>query len=158
MPARRDLKPEDARAYVALGGVLRRSEDFPGSVEALNRAVELAPDRLEVRLQQGDNFALMGRFAAAADCYNQLLALDPASSDALSRLAAIGKLPDAVNAHDRLHAALRDPGRPEIERLSAGFALGSLLDKAGNYAAAFATYAAANRLALESLAVSGDRS
>ncbi|WP_158925921.1 sulfotransferase [Acidisphaera sp. S103] len=151
------LKPDHASAYVALGGVLRRSEDFSGSVEALNQAVERAPDHLEVRLQQGDNYALMGRFDAAADCYNQLLALDPASSDALSRLAAIGKLPDAASAHGLLQATLNDPARSEIERLSAGFALGSLLDKAGNYEAAFATYAAANRLALESFAVSADR-
>jgi tetratricopeptide (TPR) repeat protein len=149
------LKPEDAYAHIALGGALRRAEDLPGSVDALNRAFELAPERRDVWLQQGDNYALMGRFDAAADCYNRLLALDPASSEALGRLTAIGKLTDAAGAYGSLQTALSDSNRPMHEREAAGFALGALLDEAGNYEAAFTHYAAANRLAREASIAAG---
>ncbi len=47
--------------------------------------------------------------------------------------------------------------QPTDERLSAGFALGALLDAAGDYEAAFATYASANRLAYESFTTTGNR-
>jgi tetratricopeptide (TPR) repeat protein len=149
------VQPENVQAYVALGGALRGAEDFPGSVAALHRAVELAPDNPEVWLQQGDNDALMGRFDAAAEAYNRAHALDPTSSEPLTHLASIGKLTDAASAHAPLQAALSDPDRPTNERVSAGFALGTLLDEAGNYEAAFASYAAANRMALESLRAAG---
>ena len=151
------LYPTDARAHVALGGALRRAEDFGGSVEALRTAVALAPERQDVWLEQADNYALMGRFDDAAESYRGVLAMDPGSPEALSRLAAIGRLPDPAAAHAPLRAALADPERPEAERLSAGFALGSLLDAAGDHDAAFATYAAANRLAHELSAVAGER-
>jgi tetratricopeptide (TPR) repeat protein len=151
------LWPDEARAHIALGMALRRAEDFAGSVAALSRAVELAPDRPDVWLQQADNYALMGRFDDAATCYQRILTRDPASSEALSRLAVIGKLTDAAGAHGPLHAALSDTSRPTDERVSAGFALGALLDTAGDYAAAFSTYASANRLAHEAFATTGDR-
>jgi len=150
-------QPDDVRAYVALGGALRGADDFPGSVAALRHAVELAPDSPEVWMNQGDNDALMGRFDAAADSYNQVLALDPASAEALTRLASIGKLTDAAAAHAPLQAALSDPDRSANERVSAGFALGGLLDEVGNYEAAFAGYAAGNRLALDALVAAGNR-
>ena len=151
------LWPEEARAHIALGVALRRAEDFAGSVAALSRAVELAPDRPDVWLQQADNYALMGRFDDAAVCYHRILTQDPASSDALGRLAAIGKLTDTPGTRDSLQAALSDASRPTDERVSAGFALGALLDAAGDYGAAFATYVSANRLAYESFTTTGNR-
>jgi tetratricopeptide (TPR) repeat protein len=150
------LKPEDARGHVALGGALRRAGDLPGSVQAFRRAFELAPERPEVWLQQGDNYALMGRFDDAADSYNRLLALEPTSSEALRRLAGISKLTDVAGAHGPLQAAFSDLGRSAEERVSAGFALGALLDESGDYDAAFAIYTAANRLVHEAYAAAGE--
>jgi tetratricopeptide (TPR) repeat protein len=142
-----ELKPNDPCAHAAIGLTLRRAEDIHGSVDALAEALKLAPDNAVVWRQQGDNLALLGRFDAAAHCYHRVLALDPASSEALSCLAMIGKLTNGDNERNRLQAVLADPDRPEMERLAAGFALGSLLDAAGDYDAAFPIYATANRLA-----------
>jgi len=150
------LKPEDARGFIALGGALRRAEDQAGAAEALGRALELAPERSEIWLQQGDIFALLGRFAAAAECYERVLALNPGSPEALSRLVPIGKLTTSETGPGLLRAALADPDRPMNERISAGFALGSLLDEAGDYQAAFASYAAANQFAHDAFALTGD--
>ena len=148
------LSPDDVHAHVALGRALQRARAIPGSIDALRRALEIAPARSDVWKQQGDNFALLGQFDAAAGCYNQVLAVNPASPDALASLVAIGKPGDAASAQHTFRAVLADPARPEMERAIAGFALGALLDGAGDHEAAFTVYAAANQIMRGPLAAS----
>jgi tetratricopeptide (TPR) repeat protein len=141
------LQPKNAQAHAALGVALHRAADIAGSVEAFDQALALAPDDPVIWRQQADNLSILGQFDKAADRYHRVLALDPSSSEALGCLATIGKLAESESERTKLQAALADGDRPTIERLTAGFALGKLLDTTGAYDAAFAAYAAANQLA-----------
>jgi tetratricopeptide (TPR) repeat protein len=141
------LTPDDPVAHFTLGRILAQAQDLDAAAAALRQGLALAPDRAEVWKQLGDCLALLGRFDQAADCFNRVLTLQPDLPDALSCLAAIGRLPDPSGSHARLRAVIEDAGRPDRDRAVAGFALGAVLDEAGDYAAAFPVYAKANALA-----------
>ena len=88
----------------------------------------------------------LGRRSEAQDIYARLLALDPRCFEALARLANLQ--PPATRDPSliaRLQRALADGATSAAERASLGFALGRLLDAAGDYPAAFAAIDAANR-------------
>jgi tetratricopeptide (TPR) repeat protein len=88
----------------------------------------------------------LGLRADALALYARILAQEPDCLEALARYANLQPpgVPDAALAA-KLTAALAIPGASNAERASLGFALGRLLDAAGEYPAAFAAIQAANR-------------
>jgi tetratricopeptide (TPR) repeat protein len=88
----------------------------------------------------------LGDRAQAGAAYARIMQLDPRCYEALARYANMQPpaKADALLAA-KLRSALADAGASVAERASLGFALGRLLDAAGEYTAAFLAYEAANR-------------
>jgi tetratricopeptide (TPR) repeat protein len=108
--------------------------------------LSLNPRYLPALLNLGNLHEDMGRREAAAAAYESALAVEPGSFAALARYANLAPASDPNGALiERLRQALVSPRAGSEERAALGFALGRLLDGAGEYAAAFAAYSAANR-------------
>jgi tetratricopeptide (TPR) repeat protein len=147
--------PDDASAHAALAVTLRHCLDATGSIAACRRTLELAPDRKDILLLLGANLASAGQFAEAETCYRKVLTLDPTSAEARRDLAMINRQSGDALEIGRLRATLDDPASPRTEKTAAGYGLGTLLDRAGDYDAAFDAFDIANRLARENLPANG---
>jgi len=128
---------------VILSDYLSRPE---GAAAELEQALTLNPDYLPALLNLGNLNEDRGRRDKARAAYEHALAVDPQNVLAWARLAGLAEPtgPDDPLVQ-RLKAFL---GRSDItaaDRADLGFALGRLLDAAGDYDAAFAAYEAANR-------------
>src|SRR5690606_17933747 len=88
-----------------------------------------------------------GRFDEAEQLTRQALKLDPSDADGYQRLATIRRLsPDSIKPLQRL---AQDEKATADQRATAGFALYSLLDRAGRHDEAFDTLMQANALRAE---------
>ncbi|MBV9249961.1 MAG: sulfotransferase [Acetobacteraceae bacterium] len=106
----------------------------------------LAPDRADIWVMLGNNLSALGRFREAIECHKRALALDPDHADASRGMVAAGERIENQQELERLREAVEDDSLDVHQRISAGFALGTLLDKAGSYEEAFERFATANRL------------
>jgi tetratricopeptide (TPR) repeat protein len=87
----------------------------------------------------------LGRPEEARELYERIPDSDPAKFEALARIAGLQPLsPINEVMIERLTTALADPAASLADKASLGFALGRLLDGAGDYGAAFDAYSAAN--------------
>src|ERR1700722_18551900 len=95
----------------------------------------------------------LGRRAEAATLYAGILTREPRCFEALARYANVQPRNAAEPALiAKLQQAIADPTASAAERATVGFALGRLLDQAGEYPAAFAAYHAANQASRASAA------
>jgi len=141
--------PEEARLNRAV--ILSEDLHRPDEAEAeLDKALKLNPRFAPAWLNLGNLHEDRGRRDPARAASEQALALEPGNVLALARLAGVAR---ASGPDDpligRLRAALKaiGTGSPDerMARADLGFALGRMLDEAGAYDEAFATYAQANR-------------
>lgn len=119
----------------------------------LKAALSIDPGFTPALLNLANLYEDLGRRSEAQDTYARLLALDPRCFEALARLANLQ--PPATRDPSlivRLQRGLADGTASAAERASLGFALGRLLDAAGDYPAAFAAIDAANRASRASAA------
>ena len=140
------LAPDNAAAHMALAQTSRALHDVDGSIAACERVLLLAPDHADVRVTLASNLAAQGDFVAAERYCREALALKPASAEAGQLLAGIRAPVEDGDELPRLRARLDDAAAPRRERIVAGMALGSLLDRNEEHDAAFAAFAAANRM------------
>jgi tetratricopeptide (TPR) repeat protein len=144
--------PEEVRLNRAViySDCLHRPDD---AERELHAALAANADYLPAWLNLGNLHEDRGRRDAARDCYERILARDPAHVDALARLAGVSSIA-AVDAPlaARLRGALARANLAAADRATLGFALGRLLDECGAYDAAFDAYAAANRASAASRA------
>lgn len=151
------LRPSDAAAALALAVALYRRGDVLAAIPAHRRAVALAPGNPIAWTALGDCLLAAGQTDDAITSFRKALALDPDQLAARRSLAACG-LPDP-QAHDieRLAARLDHADLPTEDRITAGFALGQILDTEDRYDEAFVRFAAANALVRETRAAAGHR-
>jgi len=110
----------------------------------LQQALAINPAYIPALLNLANLNEDLGRRPQAIAIYERILVLDPGCLEALARYAnAQPAAPENRTLIARLHGAIRLSARAP-ERASLGFALGRLLDGAGQYAAAFEAYRAAN--------------
>jgi tetratricopeptide (TPR) repeat protein len=124
----------------------------------LRLALALQPTFTPALLNLGNLCEDLGRAPEALALYERILARDPRCFEALARYANMqprGSAQPALVA--QLEAAIADRAASAADRASLGFALGRLLDQAGEYRAAFAAYRAANRESRASVAAHGAR-
>ncbi len=152
-----NLRPNDAAAALTLAVALYRRGDVLAAIPAHRRAVALAPGNPIAWTALGDCLLAAGHTDEAITSFRQALALDPHQLAARRSLAACGP-PDA-QAHDieRLEARLDAADLPREDRITAGFALGQILDTEDRFDEAFARFAAANTLVREIQAAAGHR-
>lgn len=113
----------------------------------LDAALALNPVYAPAWLNLGNLHEDLGRREAARAAYERLLQLQPGNPEALARLAGVATRESAAPLALQLRVALAQPFHGAWEQARLGFALGRLLDGAGEYPAAFAAYAEANRAA-----------
>jgi tetratricopeptide (TPR) repeat protein len=119
----------------------------------LRQALSLNPLFIPALLNLGNLCEDLGRRAEALALYARILSLEPRCFEALARYANLQPRGRAEpGLAERLHGAIVDPAAGPAERASLGFALGRVLDDAGQYPAAFAAYRAANEASRASVA------
>jgi tetratricopeptide (TPR) repeat protein len=127
-----------------------------GQYEAAERELKLAlscnPNFVPALLNLAKLHEDLGDRAQAGAAYAKILALDPCYFEALARYANMQPPTEADPQFiAKLRSALAHPRASAADRASLGFALGRLLDAAGEYPAAFAAVKAANRASRESV-------
>lgn len=139
-------KPEEVhlnRAVIFSDGLHRLDE----AQRELGTALALNPEYLPALQNLANLHETLGRDAEAREVYERILRRWPHAFESLARYASLSTDRGEIDA--RLEGLLRDalgkPAASAAERASLGFALARLLDRAGDYPAAFAEAAAANR-------------
>jgi tetratricopeptide (TPR) repeat protein len=150
------LDPDDPTTHFALGTTLYIRKDLSGSESGLRRAVALAPGYTAAWHELGTVLRSSGRFEEALFCFRRTVDLDPDWPEAYRSLAVTGQQADGAQLR-RLEAVLKNRGRPVSDRISAGFALGMLLDNAERCDEAFPCFAEVNALHRQQRAEAGER-
>jgi len=152
-----ELRPDDAPAALALATVLYRQGNILAAVPAHRTAVALAPANPIAWTALGDCLVAVGQQDEAIASFRQALTLDPDQLAARRSLAACGRPGAQAEDIARLSALLARTNLPVDDRITAGFALGQMLDTEGRFDEAFAHFAAANTLVLATQAAAGHR-
>jgi tetratricopeptide (TPR) repeat protein len=139
------FEPGSAAFHCARGGILMRTYAGEEAAASFRRALILAPDSKDAVAGLGWALRLLGRFDEADVCFRRLQESDPADARSYRHLSADGQHP-RTGEEDRLLGLLDQSNGNVEQRITAGFALGRLLDNAGRYDEAFPRYAAANAL------------
>ncbi len=142
-----ELAPEDGRVHLAWVTALWGAGDVSSTDRACDDALKVAPEIAELWLYDGYCKAALGRFAEAAACYRKAIDLEPDLEAPRYALIRVGHQAELQSDAARLLSVLEDPAKGESERITAGYALGELFDRAGDYDAAWSAFATANRLA-----------
>jgi tetratricopeptide (TPR) repeat protein len=124
--------------------------DHASAAAELKQALTLNPAYTPALLNLANLYEDSGRRAEASSLYARVLTVEPGSFEALARFANLQPV-DSVDA--ALVKTLRDAltaASSMRDRASLGFALGRLLDAAGDYRDAFLAYTAANQASLAS--------
>ncbi len=104
--------PASAEAWHLLGLSRRQMGDAEGAVEAITRALELAPDIAAAHFNLGNALAARGRIEEAAACYRRALALAPnfaaAHNNLGSALERLGRAAEAAAHYQRAVALAPD--------------------------------------------------
>jgi tetratricopeptide (TPR) repeat protein len=150
------LDPHDPMTHFALGTTLYLRKDLPGSEAELRRAAALAPRYTAAWHEVGTVLRSFGRFDEALFCFSRAIDLDPDRPEAYRSLAVTGQQADEAQLR-RLAAVLKNRERSVPDRISAGFALGTLLDNAERCDEAFPCFAEANALHRQQRAEVGER-
>jgi tetratricopeptide (TPR) repeat protein len=151
------LDPDDPATHFALGTTLYIEKEPAGSEAALRRAVALAPDYTAAWHELGTVLRSFGRFDEALTCFRRARDIDPDWPEVYRSLAVTGQQAGDEAQLQRLEVLLRNRERSVSDRISAGFALGMLLDNADRCEEAFPCFAEANALHRQQRAEAGER-
>ena len=150
------MEPANALIHLGLATTLNLAGKIAEAVPVLRRAVELAPGLILGWLTLGWALRGLGQFAAARACFERVLAIDPNQPEAHWNLSLLGPVRDTNPAREaELQALMGRDGLSLFQRVSAGFALGKMLDDQDRCDDAFAIFARANALFHEGLVVRG---
>ncbi len=150
------LDPEDPMTHFALGTTQYLQKDLRGSEAELRRAVALASGYTAAWHELGTVLRSSGRFDEALMCFRRAVDIDADWPEAHRSLAVTGQQAADEAQLRRLKALLKNRGRSVSDRISAGFALGMLLDNAERCDEAFPCFAEANALHRQQRAEAGE--
>jgi tetratricopeptide (TPR) repeat protein len=150
------LDPDDPTTHFAFGTTLYLMKHLPGSEAALRRAVALAPDYTAAWHELGAVLRSFGRFDEALMCFRRARDIDPDWPEVYRSLAVTGQQAADEAQLRRLETLLKNRQRSVSDRISAGFALGMLLDNAERCDEAFPCFAEANALHRQHRAEAGE--
>ena len=151
------LEPNDAAMHYALGATLYMADDLAGSETSFRDALALAPSHPTAWHGLGNVLRTAGRLDEALSCFRRAGELDPDLPEVHRSLAVTGQQPSDEAQLQRLKVLLESPARAISDRISAGFALGMLLNNADRYDEAFPCFAQANALYRQQRAKAGER-
>lgn len=102
--------PQDARLFHKLSQAYAATQDGPGALTAINRAIELEPKNLTYLRARGEIATWTSDYALARDSFERVLARSPHDADATlgaARAAARSGKQDAAVPRYRAYLALR---------------------------------------------------
>ena len=149
--------PDNAFLLRDLAQVLERDDDVSSALELYDRALVSAPRSADLHHRRGCCLRHLGDFEGAAAAFRKALAAAPGHAPSLLALVRLKRLEDTPAVRDQLARVVAAPAQGTRNPIEAGFALGEILDAAGEPDAAFARFAAANRRLEESRAAIGQR-
>jgi tetratricopeptide (TPR) repeat protein len=132
-----------------LGGLARvfeRDDDMAAALALYENALVSAPGSADLLHRRGCCLRDLGDFDGAAAAFDKALAAAPDHAPTFLALARLKRLDDTPGVRDRLARIVSAPARGTRNPIEAGFALGVLLDSAGEPDAAFVRFAEANAL------------
>ncbi len=151
------LEPDNPAFHCGRGYVLMHLHDAKKAEMAYRKALAISPDNKTAWRGLGWALRLLGRFDEADACVRRLKELDPADLRAVQHVPSTGQYPEQAGEIERLESVLDRCETNSADRITAGFALGRLLDMANRFDEAFARYAAANALVRQTWPRGGDR-
>ena len=114
-----ELKPDYAKAWVNLGGLMLAKWDFQGCVEANQKAVSFDPKLVEAHYNQGLGHLYLKQAEEMVACFNKVIELDPNSAGGHYHLAVgllhLGKVQEA-ESESIIAKSLGFAVRPEFIR------------------------------------------
>lgn len=141
-----DLAPEDASAWCELGHALREAGRREEAVRAFEAAVSAAPTLASAHNNLGVILREIGAFDRAARAFREAARIAPTYAVAHHNLASVTRFRARDNAMAAMERLLADDRRSDLERMHLHFALGKAHDDLREPNAAFAHFAAGNRL------------
>lgn len=151
------LEPNDAAMHYALGATQYLADDLAASETSFRNTLALSSSHAAAWHGLGNVLRTLGRFEEALSCFHRAAELDPELPEVHRSLAVTGQRPSGEAQLQRLKALLESPDRAISDRISAGFALGMLLNNADRYDEAFRCFAQANALYRQQRAKAGER-
>ncbi|HKJ22507.1 MAG TPA: sulfotransferase, partial [Gammaproteobacteria bacterium] len=145
------LRPDYGEAYINLGAVLLHQRRLDESREAYRRALELDPESRKAVAGEASVLEKQGEFEQSYERLRPFLEAGEVEANMALVLAALcrplKRCEEAVNLLERVLAGEGTTALSVYDRILVHFALGRLLDAAGEYDRAFAHYHQGNRLA-----------
>jgi tetratricopeptide (TPR) repeat protein len=139
--------PELADCWYGLGRMLFDAGQLRPGIDALQRAVNLAPQHANARAMLATILNLDGHSDAAQAQYREILAQRPGSGAAWWGLATLKPMPLDAGDIARMSAALHSSDLAETDRVALLFALAHAQEGQGEYAPALASLRQAHALA-----------
>ena len=151
------LQPDNVAFHCARGEALIYMQNGVGAEAAFRQAVAVSPNSKSAWAGLGWALRMLGRFEEADACVNRVREIDPTDPLAIRHVPWSGKQLREPEEIEQLVSVLDGPETNAEGRISAGFALGRLLDEAGRFDEAFARYAAANAWVRQNWPPTGER-
>jgi len=126
--------------------ILDRTGEHDAAIALYRALLAEDPGRARVWMTLGHVFKALGRIDEAVDAYRQSLVAAPALGESWWGLANLKSFRFTAADVAAIEALLAGDAPSPDDRLHLGFALGKAREDGGDDAAAFAAYAAANRL------------
>jgi len=124
--------PMNVETLVNISVPLARSLRVPEALEALNKAVSLAPNHLGARQRLAMHLVEAGKKAAAIDAFKAVLALDKTNGLAMEQLAQLQTPLQNVNLVKDAKRALNTASKRSENRASLFFALAAVARQAND--------------------------
>jgi tetratricopeptide (TPR) repeat protein len=142
-------EPEDLGHWSLKAATLGRLGDFEEGIKLYEDVIARVPNRARVWVSYGHMLKTIGRLEEGIGAYRKAIALKPTLGDAWWSLANLKTVKFDEADMEAMQAALDTPGLSDPDRFHIDFALGKALHDAGRADEAFAHYARANALRLE---------
>lgn len=146
LAAARDAGGHDPEVFSLIGGVLHELGRPEAAAAALRESLRLDGDREHTLENYAAVLNGMGRTDEAAGIYEALLGRNPAQPRVWQRYSQVRHFPKGAPEVARVRRMLGRQGLDPFERAQLQFALGKMLEDAGDPDAAFRAYEAGNRL------------
>jgi tetratricopeptide (TPR) repeat protein len=138
------LLPDDAGPLVSMSRTLQARGDFAKAELSCRRALTIDERSAPAWECLGRLYQITGQFEKSVECLRRSLEIAPSGVASLHLVM----MPHPVQPAEtqQLAALLNSPDVAARDRVAAGFALGKVLDDAGEFDQAFSAYASANAL------------
>ena len=140
------IEPKSPQTWVTAAGVATRLMRQERALEAYQRAAELKPEELGLRMSVGHVQKTLGLRAESEASYKEVLRMDPARGEAWWSLADLKNYLFTEEEIAAMEALLAGDRRKAASEAQVHFALGKAFEQRARYAQAFAHYESGNAM------------